>query len=469
MTHIIIIGGGITGLSAAWELQQRAGEQVNLTVLEADSRWGGKVLTQTMPSPEPEGGGQFVIDAGPESFVTRKPAAWQLTRELGLVEQAFNPGNEAAGTYVLDHGRVRPLPLGPRAMLTTDLLSWRGKLRLLAEPFIPPRLDGGDESLAEFVTRRLGPEMLEKVVGPVLGGIYNSDPTTQSVLITAPIMRELEAQGSLVWGTVKHSRRRRRELAQDPHPPPGRFLGFPTGAQVLVEALTQQLRGDLRLNTAVDTLSLLPDGSGALVSLGNGIELEAQAVIIATPANVAARLLQEVDTAVAGQLAQIRHVDIGTVSLAYPTEAVAHIAPLRGLMIPRREGRRIDAVTWTSAKIAGRAPAGYELLRVFFGGGDSTAVGLPDDELVEMVRGELADLLNITAVPLDYRIARWPRSYPQADVGHLDLVAAIEQALPHPFYVTGSSYRGLAVPDCIAQARETARRVWEVVGVESGK
>jgi protoporphyrinogen/coproporphyrinogen III oxidase len=454
-SHIIIIGGGIAGLSAAWELQQQLGDRLRCTILEADGRWGGKILTQRMPA---TGGGEFIIDAGPESFVTRKPAAWQLTRELGLEDLAINPGNEAAGTFVLDDGRPRPLPLSPGAFITTDLLSWRGKLRMLAEPFIPPKRDGGDESLAQFVTRRLGREALEKFIGPVLGGIYNSNPETQSILVTSPIMRELEAHGSLVWGTIRWLRARRRApVTADT--PPFRFLGFRPGAEALVDALISQLRADLRLNVPV--VALEKRGQTAVVQLPNGETIAGDGVILATPANVAAGLLAGVAPAAAALLHQIRHVNIGTISLAYPADAVAHTAPMRGLMIPRREKRRIDAVTWTSAKIAGRAPEGYALLRVFLGGGLPETVTMPETELLTVVQEELADLLQITAAPLDYRLARWPDSYPQADVGHLARVAEIEQLLPSPFYVTGSAYRGLAVPDCIQQGRDTARQLVE--------
>lgn len=457
--HILIIGGGISGLSAAWEIQQRAGERVRLTLLEADSRFGGKVLTQTMPAPN---GGQFIIDAGPESFVTRKPAAWQLTRELGLQALAMNPGNEAAGTYVLDGGKPRPLPLSPSAFVKSDLLSWRGKLRMLAEPFIPPKRDGGDESLADFVTRRLGREALDKFIGPVLGGIYNSNPETQSILVTSPIMRELEAHGSLVRGTIRHMRAR-REAAKAPDAPPFRFLGFTPGAESLIKALTVQLQADLRLNTVVVGLEMASKGT-AVVHLASGESIIADAVIMTTPANVAAKLLTAVAPAASAHLRQIRHVHIGTISLAYPAEAIAHTAPMRGLMIPRREKRRIDAVTWTSAKVPGRAPVGYALLRVFFGGGLPETVTMPESDLLPVVQEELADLLQIKADPLDYRLARWPDSYPQADVGHLARVTEIERLLPAPFYVTGSAYRGLAVPDCIQQARDMARMAWERVG-----
>ncbi len=452
--HIIIVGGGISGLSAAWELQQKAQGRLHFTVLEADTRWGGKVLTQRMPGPE---GGEFVIDAGPESFVTRKPAAWQLTHELGLENVVINPGAEAAGTYVLDGGVPMKLPLSPVAFAKSPLLSLRGKLRMLLEPFVPARRDGEDESLAAFVTRRLGQEALEKFIGPVLGGIYNTNPETQSILVTSPLMREMELHGNLVLGSIARMRASKKEAARG-DAPPHRFIGFAPGAEALIDALVAQLQGDLRLNAVVTRV--LPTENGRIqVQLAQGEQLEGDALIMGTTANVAAKLLTEVAPEAAAKMAGIRHVHIGTISLAFRDGDVAHTAPMRGLMIPRREKRRIDAITWTSAKITGRAPAGYALLRVFFGGGAPETATMPEADLLQVVRDELAALLGITAVPVDYRVARWPDSYPQADVGHLQRVAEIESLLPRPFYVTGSSYRGLALPDCIKQARETAVQV----------
>lgn len=452
--QVIIIGGGISGLSAAWELQRKAQERLHFTVLEAGARWGGKVLTQRMPGPE---GGEFVIDAGPESFVTRKPAAWQLTHELGLENVIINPGAEAAGTYVLDAGVPVKLPLSPVAFAKSPLLSLRGKLRILLEPFVPAKRDGKDESLAEFVTRRLGQEALEKFIGPVLGGIYNTNPETQSILVTSPLMREMELHGNLVLGSIARMRARKKEAARA-DAPPHRFIGFAPGAEALIDALVAQLHGNLRLNAPVTQLAYVENGR-VQVELAGDTSLTADAVIVSTTANVAAKLLAKAAPEAAARLAEIRHVHIGTISLAFRDEDVAHTASMRGLMIPRREKRRIDAITWTSAKIPGRAPAGYTLLRVFFGGGAPETATMPEEDLLRVVREELAALVNITAVPVDYRVARWPDSYPQADVGHLQRVAEIESLLPRPFYVAGSSYRGLALPDCIKQARDTAAQV----------
>lgn len=447
----VIIGGGITGLSAAWELQQSA-EPVDITVLEQSDRWGGKIVTQTLPAPD---GGTFLIDAGPESFVTRKREIWQLTRELGLADRVIDPGGEARGTYVLDGGKPVALPLSPSALVSTPLLSARGKLRLLAEPFMPRKADDADESLADFVTRRLGREALEKFIGPVLGGIYNTDPQVQSILVTSPVMREMERDHrSLVAASVARMRAQRKAPPED-CPPPSRFIGFEHGAEELVDALVAQLDATLRLSASV--VQVVPAGVGYEVVLADGERLSADTVIVAAPANVAARLLAEPAPEAAALMGYIRHTAIGTISLAYRSAELTLAEPIRGLMIPRRERRRIDAVVWTSAKIPARAPAGYELLRVFFGGGDPAMATLPEDAVVDVVRRELRQLLGLTAQPVGYRMARWPNSYPQAAVGHLDLVDAIERALPPGLFATGASFRGLAVPDCVKQGRETAR------------
>ncbi len=450
---VVIIGGGITGLSAAWDIQQRAGAAVDLIILESDERWGGKVLTQTMPGPD---GGDFIIDAGPETFVTRKREIWDLVCELGLQDRVIDPGSEARGTYVLDDGRPQALPLDPVSFVRSPLMSSRGKMRMLAEPFMPGKGDAADESLADFVTRRLGREALDKFVGPVLGGIYNTNPETQSILVTSPVMRQMEAEHrSLFLATLARARAGQQPAAVD-NPPPHRFIGFRDGAQELIGALVDQLDADMRLNTAVSALEQVGDGWAIIA----GDEtFRADAIILAVPANVAATWLAEDAPESAALLRQIRHNSIGTISFGYRADTFRMDAPLTGLMVPRREGRRIDAVVYTSAKIPSRAPDGMVLLRVFFGGGDPSLATLPEAEVAQIVSDELRELLGITAEPVGWRLARWPGSYAQADVGHLERVAVIEATLPARLAVCGGSYYGLAVPDCVKQGRETAAHV----------
>jgi len=456
--HIVIVGGGISGLSAAWEA---AHSGLRVTLLEREPRWGGKIWTQTIDLPNEER--SCIVDMGPESFITRKAAAWDLAQELGMGEQVQPQASETRNIFVLHGGQPIEVPMAPLKFLRSPLLSMRGKLRLAAEPFIPARRDSGDESLADFAARRLGREALEKFLGPILGGIYNSDPETQSVLTTSPVMREMEREhGSLVMGTLARARRkaalRKAATARGKSLPPP-FMTFAGGTQELVDALVARLAAmpTVILRNGVAVTGIARSRDRWQVTMDNGEHLAADAVLLATPANVAADLLAAVAPDAAAMLAAIRHASIGTITLAYRKADLDLGYAMTGLMIPRREQRAIDAVTMTTERFPNRAPTGIVLLRVFIGGSAPHVLDLDDEALEATVRGELRALLGIAAVPVRSVVARWPNSYPQADVGHLDRVAAIESLLPRGIHVTGSAYRGLGVPDCVAQGRDSAR------------
>ena len=451
--HIIVVGAGITGLSACWYLQEGLGDTVSITLVETEAYLGGKMVTRQIQ----DGDGTFIIDAGPESFVTRKPEAWTLAHALGIEDQIINPGSETRNMYVLDDGKVKQIPLSPVAFITSDLLTLRGKLRMAKEPFVPPRMDDGDESLADFVSRRLGREALDKMLGPVLAGIYNTNPETQSILSTSPVMREMEKEyGGLVKGALGRMRQRKKQTSDLPKPP--QFMTFRDGAQVMVDALEEQLEIDILTGVQALGISEL-DAGGYRVELSGREALEADAVILTTPGNQAAQLLAQAAPEGAALLGKIDHKNIGTVTLIFEAGQIELPYQINGLMIPRREKRRIDAVTWTTNKPMTRAPQGYEMLRVFFGGGDPSVVDLPDEEVIEVVRAELADIFGITANPVQAVVFGWPDSFPQAYVGHQDLVDEINAALPAGLYVAGSSYRGIGIPDCIRQGQDAAEQV----------
>lgn len=454
---VIFIGGGITGLGAAWQLARAAGPPLRLLLLEASGRWGGKIDSGRFPGPH--GGADFIADAGPESFITRKPEAWELAGALGLQDGLVDPGGETRHMYLLDGGQIKAVPLSPFKFIGSDLLSWPGKLRLLAEPFVPARTDDADESLADFATRRLGPEAATRMIGPILAGIYNTDPEQQSILTTSPVMREMEREhGGLFRGALARLRARRKERRAHPEKARPSFVTFRDGAEVLVERLAAALQGapgcELRLDTPARRVEAA--GDGYRVELPGGETAAAAALVLAAPANVSAGLLGGLAPEAAAGLRRIDHKHIGTISLAYPAEAVRTAFPINGLMVPRRAQRRIDAVTFTSNKMPWRAPQGYALLRVFFGGADPGMVELPETALRTAVLAELKDLFGFTAVPLDDYLVRWPLGFPQAAVGHLDLVDEIEAALPPGVFTAGSSYRGIGVPDCIRQGQRAA-------------
>jgi protoporphyrinogen/coproporphyrinogen III oxidase len=447
--HVVIVGGGITGLSAAWYLQQ---SQTNYSLLEQSNRWGGKILTEQV--------GEFILEAGPDAFLTRKPWALELARELGLSERIQPVNTENSRTFVLHRGKPAPLPDGLQLLvpsqwkpfLRSPLFSVWGKLRALLEPFVPSQQSDVDETLASFVRRRLGAEMLDKLGEPLLAGVYNGDPERQSILATFPQFPALEKKhGSLIRGM--------RAAPREAHDTPA-FISFKTGAHELVQALVEQLDGDLQLNTGVSQIEQLENGH-YLVHTNTGSVIEADAIILATPAYISAQLLQGVAPAAAEHLKAISYSGIGTAYFAFYREDVPHPLNGFGLVVPRSENRSIDGVTWTSSKWNGRAPSDTVLLRVFFGGMRTQGMlRLDDTELLKTLRGELELIFGIStaATALFHRVYRWQDGYPQYHVGHLEHLAAAEAALPDGMFIAGSAYRGVGVPDCVRQGRDAAKK-----------
>jgi oxygen-dependent protoporphyrinogen oxidase len=449
-SRVAVVGGGISGLSAAWYLQ-RSAPDLRIDLIEADDRWGGKIITRR------EDG--FIVDGGPDTFVTRKPEVWDLAGELDLRSQVIDAGSETRDIHVMHAGRLYPIPLSPPAFLRSNLISLRGKLRMIAEPLIPARRDFEDESLSAFVDRRLGVEARQRFLAPVLAGIYNADPDRQSIMTTSPVMRSMEREhGGLFRGALARMLAAREQEAPDDSPP-ARFINFESGAQELVEALIENLHAQLHLNTAAVAIEKL-NGKYRL-ALSDGSAITADGLILATPASVSAALLDDLAPAAAHLLSQIEFASIGTLALVYHPADLNFDFPIRGLMIPRREGRFIDAITWTTAKLPERTPGDGEMLRVFFGGARPETAEMTPAELLPLVRQELEQILGITAEPSRAFHFAWPYGYPQADVGHLELVEQIEAELPAGLFVTGSSFRGLAVPDCIKQSFQTVSTLIE--------
>jgi oxygen-dependent protoporphyrinogen oxidase len=447
--RIAIVGGGITGLSAAWELQKRG---IEFTLLEASDRWGGKVISSKL---ELNNGAQFLVEGGPDTLITRKPEAWDLANELGMLDQITNPGSETSGTYVVDHASLYPIPVSPARFFSTPLLTLRGKLRMLAEPLQPARRDDEDESLANFVRRRLGHEALDKFIGPVLGGIYNTDPETQSIMVSSPVMREMEKEGGgLVAGALLRMLRSNGKKKKSKIP---RFVSFKNGLQALTDELAHQLQGNLRLNAQVEKIT--QDGNGYQIFIADGSKIHADGVILTTLANQTSAMIKDISAEASQQLSMIRHQNIGTLSLVYLESDIPAEPIISGLMIPRREKRMIDAVTFTSRKMPERSTTGYAVVRIFIGGGAPEMVEYDDEKLIEAVQKELAELFGITATPQIWTAFRWQNGFPQAEVGHLKRIDEIEKLLPPTLVLAGSSYRGIAVPDCIRQGRDAAKKL----------
>ncbi len=375
-SHVIVVGGGIAGLSTAWYLlkeAQSAGRQLFVTVLEAQDRWGGKVLTETVESEA----GAFTVEGGPDSYLTQKPWAGQLAREVGIGERIVGTNDASRKVYVVNRGRPTPLPDGVLLIVPTKfmpfalspLISPLGKLRMGLDLVIPAKRDGQDETLAEFVTRRLGREALDKIAEPLMSGIYNAEADKQSVLATFPRFRAMEEQyGSLTRGILASRRNGHSpkpgqagaSASAAPARKPSAFQSFAGGTQELTDATVAALGarpGEVELRTGTRVVGI-ERGEKWTVRLADGEQLAADALVLACPAFAAAELVRPHSAEVAAKLAAIRYVGTGTVSLAYRAEDIARAkAGGFGLVVPMSEKRPINAVTFSSIKFDHRAPA----------------------------------------------------------------------------------------------------------------
>lgn len=446
MNRIIVIGGGIAGLSAAYYAVQNM-VQAEITILESGSRWGGKIATERVDG--------FVIEGGPDTFLATKPWGAALCRELGLGERLHGTNPRQKSTYVLYRSRLHPLPDGLAMMIPSDipsilrsrLLSWPGKVRMGLDFLLPPRASNGDETLGAFISRRLGREAYENLIEPLMSGIYAGDGDQLSLASTFPYLRDLErSHGSLARGAL--AMRRKMPAA------PGfrsAFLTPTTGLAEIVECLVQVLDSQhvtLRLDTSVSRITR--HSSLYTLTLENGDTLTADAVIIAAPAFAAAKIVSSLDPGLGADLSAIPYVSTATVSLAYRQSDLPRPLDGYGYVIPRRAGRRALACTWTSTKFPHRAPDGYALIRVFVGRAGQT-IPWNESDLLTLAREELHQTLGITARPILSRVFMWDKAMPQYNLGHPELLRRIEAALEqHPGLAqAGNGYRGIGIPDCI--------------------
>lgn len=447
---VVIGGGGMAGLATAFELTRA---KVPFVLLESSGRAGGVIVSERLDD--------FVLDGGPDSLLIQKPEGLALCRELGIADRLM-PTSKPRLAFIQRGGQLYPLPaasvLGiPTKLwpfLRSGLFSWQAKLRMGAEWFLPPKTDGADESIGHFMTRRFGQEATTYLAEPLLAGIHAGDVHRLSVGALFPRFTEAEAEyGSLL--------RAFRRPAKAPPIPDGPFRSLPGGMSELVNALTLALPKDsVRLNTRISRLTA--QSSGFAVETASGERIAASAVVLATPAFATAAIVEELDPALARMAAQINYHSAGTVLMAFKRSSVAH--PLRGagFVVPAVERSGITAGSWLSSKWAGRAPEGFVLLRAFVGGArDPHAIERSDAELVRVALAALRPLLGISGEPRFTRVYRFPRANAQHDVGHGALVADIDRALTrHPgLFVTGSGFRGVGIPDVVADARDTARQV----------
>jgi protoporphyrinogen/coproporphyrinogen III oxidase len=456
--HLLIAGGGIAGLSAAYHAVKASQERsfpLRLTLVEAGLHWGGKITTERVENE----GGQFIIEGGPDTFLATKPWGVALCQALGLGERLHGTNPHHKNTYVLHRDRLMPLPDGLammiptniRAILKSPLVSWPAKARMGMDFLIPPAHPNGDESLGHFVSRRLGREAYENLIEPLMSGIYAGDGDQLSLQSTFPYLRDLELKhGSLARGALKMRPKAGGKAVQGSR---SAFLTPTTGLAEIVEALVERLKEsevDLRLGTAV--LGLARHEAGFVVELANGEIEQVDGLILATPAYTSGSLVSSFDPELAVTLGEIPYASTATISLAYRLEDLRCSLDGYGYVIPRREGREALACTWTSTKFPHRAPDGFALLRVFIGrAGQEQHLPRDPGSLETIARRELEQTLGITARPILTRSFMWENSMPQYNLGHPELLARISRQLEkHPgLALAGNGYRGIGIPDCI--------------------
>jgi oxygen-dependent protoporphyrinogen oxidase len=448
---VIVIGGGITGLAAAYELTRRGCRPL---VLESSSRAGGLIHTERADG--------FTIEAGPDSVLASKPAALDLARELGL-ETAIQTVRPPGGAFVLRGVTLYPLPKPPvlgipqtwAGLARYALLSPAARARVALEPLIPARRGGDDESIGSFFRRRFGTASVDLIAQPLLGGIHAGDIETLSMQSLFPRLLDLErTHGSILRAPPVGPDPVGPDLQAGPSRAISPFRSLRGGMTSLVAALEQHLKpGSIRCGAPVDRIERTDDGW----STGGHT---ARAVIVATPAHAAAVLLAPIDREAADLCARVPYVSTASVALAWPRTAIAHALAGTGFVVARQHSDvRITACTWVSSKWVERAPEGTALLRAFIGGAhDPDAVSLSNEELVAAVRRDLERVLGITAAPSLVRVYRWPCGGAQHLVGHLARVETIERRLAgHAgLFVAGSGFRAVGIPDCIADARRVA-------------
>ncbi|MCC7024683.1 MAG: protoporphyrinogen oxidase [Thermomicrobiales bacterium] len=455
---VVVIGGGITGLAAAYRLAREA-PHTRITLIEADERLGGKIATEYRDG--------FVIEAGPDSFLASKPRGAGLAAELGLGDRLQGVTPQPKRAFILFRGRLHDLPegltglvptrLGPLARST--LLSPAGKARVALDYLLPARDGDDDESLGAFVRRRLGNEAWERLVEPLMSGIYAADGDRLSLAATFPQLRQAErSHGGLIRGVLAA----RKGTAQAGSTPRSPFLTPVGGLGEIVAALERELRArDVTIRTGVMATRVARDDASYVVEIEDGETLRADTIIVATPAFAAAALLSRLDSAMGGDLAAIPYASTAIVSLAYRREAIPHALPGHGYVVPRVEGGPILAGTWSSRKWAERAPEGWELLRVFIGRAgplEAELAALDDERLVGIARQELTARLGVSAPPALAIVRRWTRGMPQYLLGHPERVARIERrAREHPgLFLAGAAFHGVGLPDCIASGERAA-------------
>jgi oxygen-dependent protoporphyrinogen oxidase len=467
MNKIAIIGGGVSGLAAAHRITE-LNPKTEIVLLESSDRLGGVIRTRQCDG--------CLIESAADNFITSPPSAVELCQRLGIEDQLIGTNPKGRGAMVVRAGRLQPIPsgflimapsrLGP--LLTTPILGPLGKLRAAGEYFVRQKTDNTDESLQSFVSRRFGKQLFDRLVQPLVGGIYTADPARLSVAATMPRFLEMErAHGSLIKAMLAHQKKQRIKGKPNEQSSGARYGQFATlrgGMTTLVDSLSNRLpTGSIQLNSPV--IRIAHDAErGWMIQTGGAQpnQREVDGIIIAAPAYHAAHMLADVDQGLAERLAEIEYASCAIISLAYRRDQIKNKLNSFGFVVPVIEKRRILSCSFSSIKYEARAPADTVLLRTYVGGAvQSDLLKNSDEQLLRIAKSELAQLLDISGQPIMESLTRQTRAMPQYHVGHLDRVAVIEgrlEKLP-ALAISGSSLYGVGVPACIASGEMAAERI----------
>ena len=457
---LIVVGGGITGLATAWYLEKASRQSridLSIVLVERENSLGGKISTLN------EDG--FIVEGGPDGFLTRKPWALELAKELGLADDVAYM--QATGASLLRNGKLHRIPaglMGPAPASRKDVwaasfLSWRGKLRASVEPLVQKRKAGGRESLGGFLRRRMGAEFTDALLEPLTAGIYGSDSYDMSLDALFPMLEEWEQR----YGSITRGMREARKAARGSEQAPSAFFSLRGGTHRLVQAVAEGLERTEIVSgrTAVVVDRVGNAGPRYRVTLDDERSFESDAVVLAAPAQDAGNLVGSFAPGLAGLLGRMQSASAVSVYLAFRRENVAHPLDGSGFLSPRSEQGPIAGCSWMSSKWPGRSPQDHVLLRVFMRTGDDASDGDSDEVLIETATEALRSLLGMSGAPERAWVHRWADGLPQYKIDHTEWLESVDRELnAHPgLFLCGASYRGIGVPDCIRQGREAAERL----------
>lgn len=452
--RVVIVGGGISGLATAHYIKSRLGDDVQLTVIEAGPKLGGKVSTQEF--------GGHLVDVGPDALLVRVPAMAALLEDLGFGDQLVAPST--LGAFIWSRSRLRRIPTGTMfgvpdrllSLLKSRLLSPVGLARAAMDLVLPRRHVSDDPSIADLVAPRLGSQVFDRLVEPLLGGVHAGRATELSARSTVPEIAALAAKNRSLYLGLLRLRRHAKPKSGGPV-----LVTLAGGLGRLVEALTDRLKdADLRVNSAVRLIA--SEGVGYRVELADGASIKADAVVLATPAFASAQLLADMAPEMAAVLGEVPFVDVATIWLAYPRSAMGRPLDGTGFLVPPEENKFLVGCTWSGAKWSHLADDDLVLIRGMVGRrGDTRWMSMDDETMVRRVHEELVESMGLTGGPVHHSVQRWPQAMPQYLVGHAGRLAALDAGLTHlpRLYLTGASYRGVGIASCVADAERKAQDV----------